>query len=787
MKIPHLVELADKCRNNISDLAQSALFEIRARRAPTQKPTYIEGKSFAELWQQEWTLFVKGRWQERQVDEGVDIGSVTGPTTRLRLVGLALSGGGIRSATFNLGLLQAMGRLKLLKYCDYLSTVSGGGYIGSCLTSHLHHQAGSQLEGQRFPFGFPRPGRESTGEERAEVRHLRNHSNYLVPRHGLFSLDTWRLVGTYLSGLLVLLPVPLAALVILAGFLDVASSSLKWLPWPSGESFWPTPPVWRWPLRQCLGGDRGTDWLCLVSFGWSPPGLVRVFLTIGLGMFGCFLISVFMFLLLMSEQSRPEQREFLAAFQSRTLQLLVFSILVALLPTLVWGWHAIWQRAGPRQGEIGKWVLSILSLLLTLAANREWQKKWLAGLKIPLIKGSVVVFLISLGLTVLDLYRQHSKTAVLASILIFMAGLFFLDPDRASLHFLYRDRLAGVYVVKPSAGVPDQFVPDHDLRLSNLCRGSSGQVESSPPYHLINAAINLAGDPDPDLRGRKAHLFQLSPFYCGSEKTGWRESEDYESDRMDLATAMAISGAAVSSQMGMYTNRPLAMLMTLLNIRLGSWTQNPEKDKVRRGGMLWTLFRELLGLTSRDLPYVNLSDGGHFENLGLYGLIQRRCKYIIVSDAGADAAFAFADLGNVLRKIRIDFGVQVEDMNLSMVRPDPQSGLSRSHCAVGRILYPAGEEGLLIYLKPTLSGNEPADLLHYRGQHKTFPHETTADQFFDEAQFESYRALGYQIGKEVFAPARDVLEQPGADVAEMIFERLCKHWQGPGTNPAIPA
>ena len=90
---------------------------------------------------------------------------------------------------------------------------------------------------------------------------------------------------------------------------------------------------------------------------------------------------------------------------------------------------------------------------------------------------------------------------------------------------------------------------------------------------------------------------------------------------------------------------------------------------------------------------------------------------------------------------------------------------------------------MLIYLKPTLSGNEPADLLNYQGQHKTFPHETTADQFFDEAQFESYRALGYQIGKEVFAPARDVLEQLGPDVVERIFESLCKRWQGPERNP----
>jgi hypothetical protein len=202
--------------------------------------------------------------------------------------------------------------------------------------------------------------------------------------------------------------------------------------------------------------------------------------------------------------------------------------------------------------------------------------------------------------------------------------------------------------------------------------------------------------------------------------------------------------------------------------------------------MFSTLFLELLGITYSGSPYVNLSDGGHFENLGLYGLMQRRCKFIVVSDSGADHAFRFTDLGNALRKIRIDLGVQVE-LDLTMLKPDPQTGLSPWHCAVGEIEYPGEEKGILVYLKPTLSGNEPADLLTYRREHKTFPHESTTDQFFDEAQFEAYRALGYQIGKEVFAPAEDILEKPSDNVVEEVFKALLIHWQrpAPGTGESF--
>ncbi|MBI3609575.1 MAG: patatin-like phospholipase family protein [Nitrospirae bacterium] len=794
--------------------------------------SYIAGNKFQNLWKEEWERYLKNRTPHRRNLRDPDSGN--DPTTKINLVGIAFSGGGIRSATFNLGLLQALARLRFLKHCDYLSTVSGGGYIGSCLTSHLHRPLEGEkpvkMEGDQFPFALP-----LDGKERPEVRHLRNHGNYLAPRHGLFRLDTWRLISTYVTGLLVLLPVPLALFIVIAGSIDALSLIVdrlwvilsfpaiflvvllavtgKWnrpdkksssvlhhpktLPillltllgtmlftfWTQPQGvFWLTPAIWYWTPSNCLTAGTDSFRRCLGFLAWVPSGLIRLLVAWVLALIVLFILSVAVFLVKMKEQSRPERRELLAKIQSRTLLFLFVTILLAILPTSVLAWSSLWrwvaEKASEGWGEIGKWTVSFLSLLATLMANRAWQNKWIKKLKTPLVKGGVIVFLISISLSLISLYRDHPIPLFWTSAGILILAVLFLDPDRASLHFLYRDRLTEAYVVRPKSTNPESFVPNHDLRLHSLCQEASPSEDFRPPYHLINATINLCGDGNIDSRGRNADLFQFSPFYCGSKSTGWRASTMYESGRMDLATAMAISGAAVGSQMGMYTSRPMAILMTLLNIRLGSWRQNPRATEWWKGGILGTLFFELLSLDSLNSPYVNLSDGGHFENLGLYALVQRRCKYILVSDAGADEGSAFADLANALRKIRIDFGVQVH-LNPLVLMPDSRTGLSRQHCAVGKIEYPEGEEGILVYLKPTLCEDSPADLLAYRQVDETFPHQTTLDQFFDEAQFESYRALGYHIGKEVFAEDENILKEQDMDVAEKVFTRLLFRWIKP--------
>ena len=169
------------------------------------------------------------------------------------------------------------------------------------------------------------------------------------------------------------------------------------------------------------------------------------------------------------------------------------------------------------------------------------------------------------------------------------------------------------------------------------------------------------------------------------------------------------------------------------------------------GGLIW---HELFGRTDENGAFVHLSDGGHFENLGVYELIRRRCRYIIACDAGQDRDSAYEDLANLSRLCRTDFGVRIE-IDTSPIRWKGDERFGRWHCAIGQIHYddvdPHETPGLIIYLKASMTGDEPTDVLNYAMMNPDFPHQTTADQFFDERQFESYRALGYHVASSVLA------------------------------------
>src|SRR5574337_385665 len=263
--------------------------------------------------------------------------------------------------------------------------------------------------------------------------------------------------------------------------------------------------------------------------------------------------------------------------------------------------------------------------------------------------------------------------------------------------------------------------------------------------------------------------FVFTPRYCGYElparadggsgKTGCyqpTEARLHEKAPILLGETMAISGAAASPNMGYHSSPPLAFLMTIFNVRLGWWCGNPRYDgawrKSQPGLGLLYLLKELLGLTDNKSRFVYLSDGGHFENLGVYELVRRRCGTIVVGDAGCDPDGTFDDLGNAVRKIRVDLGISI-DIDPSSIKNNTQA------CVVGTIRYadkdgPGAPDGKLLYIKPTLFGKLPADVANYKTApgSSRFPHESTADQWFDENQFESYRMLGYytitrQIGR----------------------------------------
>jgi hypothetical protein len=214
--------------------------------------------------------------------------------------------------------------------------------------------------------------------------------------------------------------------------------------------------------------------------------------------------------------------------------------------------------------------------------------------------------------------------------------------------------------------------------------------------------------------------------------------------------------------MGYHTYPPLAFLMTVFNVRLGEWLPNPRYSnadyrlrlKRPQGGpsfSLLYLLNELFASTTDQSKYVYLSDGAHFENLAIYELVRRECEFIIASDAGEDPGYAFGDLINAIRKCRTDLGAEIV-LNLEPFRPDGQ-GYARTHAVGGEIRYRSGKVGRLLFFKSCLTGGEPNDVLDYRRENSAFPQQSTADQWFDESQFESYRALGQFAAESIISRA----------------------------------
>ncbi len=407
-----------------------------------------------------------------------------------------------------------------------------------------------------------------------------------------------------------------------------------------------------------------------------------------------------------------------------------------------------------------------------------------------------------LGHLALSANAQIGVVAVVALIAVGIWLLFGLavNVNEFSMNAFYRNRLVRCYLGASNAQRQPEaitnFDPHDDIVLADVVEMERDDG-CRPLYPLIGTALNLVAAKQLDWQDRKAASFCLTPGYCGyipppsragatavGDPAPWAAATaipgatpDPLAAALTLGSAVSISGAAVSPNMGYHSSPAVTFLLTLFDARLGWWLANPSHP-TRPGAdsapfSAGWLLAEMLGLTRDGGRYVYLSDGGHFENLGLYELVRRRCRFVLCVDAGADPARCFADLGNAVHKCRVDFGADIR-IDVNALKPGAD-GYSPRSCAVGSIVYADGSSGTLLYLKPTLTGTEPTDVAHYSSAHPSFPHESTADQFFDEAQFESYRRLGDFVATSAIIPA---LERAGADAATAPRAGLSVHDSG---------
>ncbi|GAB5100278.1 hypothetical protein [Caballeronia sp. HLA56] len=364
------------------------------------------------------------------------------------------------------------------------------------------------------------------------------------------------------------------------------------------------------------------------------------------------------------------------------------------------------------------------------------------------------------------------RLSTVLSILLFTAlvafGLgFVIRMNEFSLHGFYRDRLIRAFYGgfrslndprKPALftgfdskdDIPFSHVKDALYKCAK--KFDSNHQPSKPPFLVVNTALNLVKGTELAWQERKADSFTMTALRAGNYRLGYRDIHRF-ADNVNLGTAMAISGAAFNPNMGYNSSGPLAFLMSVLNVRLGWWLGNPKfADWIRKdpSSSSWRLLQEAAGQTTDTDHWIHLSDGGHFDNMGLWEMVHRRCRFILLVDASQDAHFAMEDLYSAIRKIRIDMGIEIS------AEQEPVMLFPRSARAVGlcharfTIRYSGfdkdsptpGPNGQLIYLKPCIYGSEPPDIEQYAQKHPDFPHEPTADQFFNESQFESYRKLG---------------------------------------------
>ena len=508
---------------------------------------------------------------------------------------------------------------------------------------------------------------------------------------------------------------------------------------------------------------------------------------------------------------------------------------VPALGTISLGWVAstfvgIWAARGAGTGESRAGWLK----LLAKAAPYVFMLGLLALLATG-IQASIAAVLDDMPVTAGGIVRRHleltwerpevSLVALSATtILLALAALWLsyrIDINEFSMHLFYRNRLVRAYLGASRRRRPHPFTGfdrHDDLDLASILESSGNgsatadeghEREYAGPLPILNTALNLAAGGDLAQQERKARSFFFTPLHYGFD-TGVEPAKESDRSRLlvanepfalrhtaaaagglgiTLGTAMTVSGAAVSPNMGYHSSTPLAFLLTVFNARLGLWLGNPKRNATWEMagpsiGLIY-LLAELFGQTSDGSRYVSLADGGFFDNLGIYELVRRRCRYIVACDAEADPKLEFSGLSNAIRKCRSDFGVEIE-IDVEPIRAAADSRLSNRHCAVGRVIYPdeRTRSGFLVYLKASLTGDEPEDLIGYHRGNPCFPHQSTGDQWFDESQFESYRALGQHIAGEVFDVA-DLEAARAAGDGPVGLEPVCVDLRQAWYRPSV--
>lgn len=770
--------------------------------------------------------------------------------------GLALSGGGIRSATFCLGLVRGLAKNGLLKRFDYLSTVSGGGYLGSSL-GRLYREKTTAAEVEA---GVAR-------DDSMWLWWLRNNGRYLTPAGakdlGYATASILRgIVSTHLE--IAVLILAAALLVLLPHVLVALFPPLRDDTWWNYDLVSVMPSVWGWllvlPVWGCVH-QVCAYWYTREAPSKTSTALITLAAAIGSWLFWVALqtarqasgadMALYGILAILatgpvtawfsSVAERLKRRSAGAQRLMRTKRLSYCLWAIAIgMGLLLLDW-CTWQLTRLYWGRnlTGLQYKISATVLILVAAARvlvpELQR-WMATTKGRSLNLEKLLNIVGIALSVLlavvwttvlnaalfpaterETYWEVTWSGLVAiwpvttfTVVLVACAVYLITTRRsfdllnlASLHNFYRARIERAYVSSGNSGGENSRFPASALgavdpawtsRVAPLTEAIAGDDvdlaayrphDHGGPIHLINCCINQSVDDRTGLYNADRKGVALAVSGLGVE-TGTRlPGKAAIAPTGTVSQWVAISGAAASTGMGSRTSPGLAALLFMSGIRLGYWT--PALDTGHRGSdvddakeasapsrrpsrlLRWA--PKPLAIVAESIarfpglfsPVWYVSDGGHFDNTGIYALLKRRVRVIVAADCGADPNYLFGDLESLVRKAKIDYGATIEFVDTGKVpslgdlsdivgTPEtigPEAG-SR-WLVIGRIAYADGTQGVLLVVKPRRLDKMPFDMVAYADRHPDYPQQTTGDQFFDEAQWESYHQLGLLMGERLTA------------------------------------
>jgi hypothetical protein len=678
-----------------------------------------------------------------------------------RRIGIALSGGGVRSAAFNLGALQALQEEQVLGTAEYLAAVSGGNYIASALTiSQAYAEPGCENGRPLWSHGSP------------EERYLRRSTNYIAPGH---VGRTWLVMNTLHGFVLNYAPFLLCA--------AVAGGLVGWLTHWTGV---------------------GLDTIRLGGLG-APGTWVARALLVGVA------LSVLAAVAVVALRRYRDGHKGVGNYGRTTLEPLAAHfislaglVLVLLaLPVLASGYGTL-SRLVPGTGDadspLDHVVIAVAWLLLVIAVAvgaLVLSGRWRAGRRLMLALAAITgigLLLVPL-LAALDYAARRGVRSgwdvfwLVAAVLVVLFMAVKVHNRRYSMHLFYRERLNSAFAIRrfrdPATGeiVAGPLPYQERLHFSKIGTMLAEQDAPPMPKLVVCCAVNVTSDEVPVGRFAESFTFEHDvsggPLFAYGPTGTFEQADGPKGTDLTLPSIMAVSGAAFSPLMGRMTDPSLRFLMALINARLGVWIRNPRhpgwnadppppsgrlarlRASVTAGwrepGALYVLREALGGLTLKH-RFVYLTDGGHWENLGVVELLRRRCTDVLCFDASTDPAGTGQDIGRAIALARSELGAHV-DLDPGAVLPG-EDGMSEDTGVRGVIRYPDQQPGRIVYAKATMTPTASWDLRAFKDRDPRFPHHSVAQQIFTDELFEAYRGLGHAAGKR----AVELLNLPASQI-----------------------